>query len=73
MAEAPPTTIRLCQHSDGWLVIATDAAPGRFPVPALDRPAEQGGLGLHMVADLALRHGTDHDAETKSVWALVGV
>ncbi|WP_158550760.1 ATP-binding protein [Geodermatophilus sp. TF02-6] len=68
---APPATIELCAHPDGWLVIATDTAPHRMPAPTVDRPAEHGGMGLRIVADLAVRHGTDVDARRKCVWALV--
>jgi anti-sigma regulatory factor (Ser/Thr protein kinase) len=68
---APPATVHLCRHAEGWLVVATDAAPDRVPAPAVDRPAEHGGMGLHMVAELAIRHGTDSVAGRKCVWALV--
>jgi two-component sensor histidine kinase len=68
---SPPASIELCRHADGWLVIAVDAAPERFPEPAVDRPAERGGMGLHMVARLTVRHGMDRDRHRKTVWALV--
>jgi two-component sensor histidine kinase len=68
---APPALVELCRHPEGWLVIATDAAPGTVPVPTADRPPEDGGMGLRMVAELTVRHGTDSDARTKRVWALV--
>ncbi|MGY1661200.1 ATP-binding protein [Geodermatophilus sp. SYSU D00705] len=68
---SPPASIELCRHADGWLVIATDAAPERVPSVAVDRPAERGGMGLHMVSRLTVRHGVYRDGRAKTVWALV--
>jgi hypothetical protein len=67
----PPATVELCEHADGWLVIATDAAPEALPLPALNRPEELGGMGLHMIAKVTLRCGTDVDDDKKCVWALL--
>jgi two-component sensor histidine kinase len=66
-----PASIALCRRADGWLVIASDAAPERSPEPAVDRPAERGGMGLHMVTRLTVRHGMARDRHRKTVWALV--
>ncbi|MGY1822973.1 ATP-binding protein [Geodermatophilus sp. SYSU D00079] len=68
---SPPASVELRRHPDGWLVVATDAAPERTPCPAVDRPAERGGMGLHMVSRLTVRHGVDRDGHRKTVWALV--
>ena len=62
---APPSSVELCEHPDGWLVIATDAAPDQLPLTAVDRPAEHGGMGLRMIAKLTLRRGTDVNARQK--------
>lgn len=65
-----PARLVLGEHPDGWLVVATDAARDRLPVPAVDRPAERGGMGLYVVADLSTTHGTQRDADSKHVWAI---
>jgi hypothetical protein len=66
-----PASVELCEHGDGWLVIARDADRERTPEPAVDRPAEEGGMGLHMVAALTPRHGVAVDEGCKCVWAIV--
>ena len=68
---APPASVELCEHPEGWLVVARDADPGHAPVPAVDRPPELGGMGLHMVVALTRRHGIATGSRSKSVWALV--
>lgn len=68
---SPPAEVELCQHPEGWLVVATDSAPDRLPTPAVDRPAEEGGMGLYLVLDMTVRRGTDRDGARKSVWAVI--
>lgn len=67
----PPATLFLCEHHAGWLVIASDGAPDRPPIPAVDRPAEKGGMGLYVVADLSTAHGTQCEESRKHVWAIL--
>ena len=68
---SPPVTVQLGNHPDGWLVIVSDAAVDHLPTPAFDRPAGQGGYGLHVIAELAAAHGIYRDGVAKSVWALL--
>jgi serine phosphatase RsbU (regulator of sigma subunit)/anti-sigma regulatory factor (Ser/Thr protein kinase) len=56
----------------GWLVEVSDAAGDSPPVPAVDRDAALGGLGLYLVAQLSAAHGwTAVDDGRKVVWARV--
>lgn len=68
---SPPAVVRLCHHAEGWLVVVSDSAADRLPAPAIDRPAEQGGMGLYLVVDMTVRHGAARGDGRKSVWALV--
>jgi hypothetical protein len=40
-----------------------------MPAPAVDRDPAHGGLGLHLVARLAVAHGWYVDDDRKHVWA----
>jgi hypothetical protein len=40
-----------------------------MPAPAVDRDPAQGGMGLHLVARLAVAHGWYVDGGHKHVWA----
>ena len=53
----------------GWLVDVSDTAIDQPPVPAGARDPGLGGLGLHMIARLAARHGWIVVTERKHVWA----
>jgi anti-sigma regulatory factor (Ser/Thr protein kinase) len=56
----------------GWLLEVVDAAGDTAPVPAIDRDAALGGLGLYLVARLSSAHGwTPIEAGRKVVWAHV--
>ncbi len=66
---ALPAVLELCDQGGTWLVVATDSAPDRVPAPAGERPAGQGGYGLHVVADGALARGTAVEPPVKHVWA----
>jgi hypothetical protein len=56
----------------GWLVEVSDGAGDTGPVPAVDRDAALGGMGLHLVAQLSSAHGwTAEDDGRKVVWARV--
>jgi len=54
---------------NGWLLSLSDEAPDRPPVPAVDRDPSLGGLGLHLVAELAWEHGWMAVGGRKDVWA----
>ncbi|MCZ2826941.1 MULTISPECIES: ATP-binding protein [unclassified Modestobacter] len=66
-----PARLDLREAGDHWVVVATDSARDELPLPAVDRPAGQGGYGLYVIADLTSAHGVDVDGVTKRVWALL--
>jgi anti-sigma regulatory factor (Ser/Thr protein kinase) len=66
-----PVAVSVAQGDAGWLVDVTDAAPGRTPVPAVDRDPAQGGLGLYLVARLSATYGWWTQTGRKHVWACV--
>lgn len=53
----------------GWLLVVDDEAPDHPPVPAVGRDRALGGMGLGMVAGLALQYGWQPGRGRKSVWA----
>jgi signal transduction histidine kinase len=56
----------------GWLLEVVDGAGDIPPIPAIDRDAALGGLGLYLVARLSSAHGwTPTGAGRKLVWAHV--
>lgn len=55
----------------GYLIEVSDAAAARPPMPAVDRDPSEGGLGLYLIARMALRHGWYASARAKHVWALL--
>ncbi len=55
----------------GYLIEVSDAAAGQPPTPAVDRDPSQGGLGLYLIARMALRHGWYAAGGAKYVWALL--
>jgi signal transduction histidine kinase len=64
-----PVTVTVTGTGSGWLVDVSDALPGHPPVPAVDRDPAFGGLGLHLIARLAARHGWAARGARKHVWA----
>ncbi|WP_309230031.1 MULTISPECIES: ATP-binding protein [unclassified Blastococcus] len=55
----------------GYLIEVSDSAPAQPPTPAVDRDPSQGGLGLYLIARMALRHGWYAGRSAKHVWALL--
>jgi serine phosphatase RsbU (regulator of sigma subunit)/anti-sigma regulatory factor (Ser/Thr protein kinase) len=67
-----PVRVAVTAVGSGWLVEVSDAAGDTAPVPAVDRDAALGGLGLYLVAQLSAAHGwTAEDDGRKVVWARV--
>ena len=66
---ASPVVATVVAGSGGWLIDVSDRAPGTMPAPAVDRDPAKGGMGLHMVARLAVAHGWYVDGACKHVWA----
>jgi hypothetical protein len=65
----PPVVASVVAGRGGWLLDVSDTAPEEMPTPAVDRDPARGGMGLHMVARLALAHGWYVDQDRKHVWA----
>ncbi len=61
----------MSSNDTSWLLEVSDAAADRPPSPAIGRDPGQGGLGLHMVAQLCDAHGWDTDGHRKVVWARI--
>jgi anti-sigma regulatory factor (Ser/Thr protein kinase) len=57
--------------SDAWLIDVTDCAFSRPPSPAVGRDPSEGGLGLYLIAELAIGHGWYAEDGCKHVWALI--
>ncbi|WP_097197182.1 ATP-binding protein [Blastococcus aggregatus] len=55
----------------GYLIVVSDAAAAQPPTPAVDRDPSEGGLGLYLIARMALRHGWYAGNAVKHVWALL--
>jgi hypothetical protein len=64
-----PVVATVVAGSGGWLLDVSDRARDAMPTPAVDRDPAQGGLGLHLVARLAVAHGWYVDGSCKHVWA----
>jgi anti-sigma regulatory factor (Ser/Thr protein kinase) len=64
-----PVVATVVAGSGGWLLDVSDRAPETMPSPAVDRDPAKGGLGLHLVARLAVAHGWYVDEGSKHVWA----
>jgi Histidine kinase-like ATPase domain len=64
-----PVVATIVAGSGGWLLDVSDRAPEAMPAPAVDRDPAQGGLGLHLVARMAVAHGWYVDGLCKHVWA----
>jgi anti-sigma regulatory factor (Ser/Thr protein kinase) len=57
--------------TEAYLVEVSDTAPSVPPVPAVDRDPSLGGLGLYLIAELAIDHGWAAEDGVKTVWALL--
>jgi anti-sigma regulatory factor (Ser/Thr protein kinase) len=64
-----PVVATIVAGSGGWLLDVSDRASDTMPTPAIGRDPAQGGMGLHMVARLAVAHGWYVDGSCKHVWA----
>ncbi|MFW3170379.1 ATP-binding protein [Geodermatophilus sp. CPCC 206100] len=64
-----PVVATVIAGSGGWLLDVSDRDPDTMPTPAVGRDPAQGGLGLYLVARLAVAHGWYVDEECKHVWA----
>ena len=64
-----PVVATVVAGSGGWLLDVSDRARECLPEPAVDRDPALGGMGLHLVARLAVAHGWYVDGASKHVWA----
>jgi anti-sigma regulatory factor (Ser/Thr protein kinase) len=64
-----PVFATVVAGSGGWLLDVSDRDRESMPTPAVGRDPAQGGLGLHLVARLAVAHGWYVDGGAKHVWA----
>lgn len=67
----PPSTVRLLRAGDFFVLDVADHDLSTPPEYASGRAPGEGGLGLHLVRDLAFDTGwyLDDDSKTKHVWA----
>jgi signal transduction histidine kinase len=68
---AGPVAAALSRGGRHWLIAVTDFSSRMPPTPARGRDPGQGGLGLYLVADLAVGHGWCPENGSKTVWAVV--
>ena len=66
-----PVAAALSRVGDEWMVAVSDGSPDVPPVPAKGRDPVHGGLGLHIIGELAARHGWFANHGSKTVWAVV--
>ena len=64
-----PVVAMVVAGSGGWLIDISDRAPETLPAPVVDRDPALGGMGLQLVAKLAVAHGWYVDDGAKHVWA----
>lgn len=64
-----PVVATVVAGTGGWLLDVVDRAPDVMPAPTVDRDPALGGMGLQLVARLAVAHGWYVDSGTKHVWA----
>jgi serine/threonine-protein kinase RsbW len=69
----PPTVVRLLRHDATFLLDVADHDPCTTPYVAGDRPAGDGGLGLHIAQRLAQDVGWYATDTAKHVWAMLPV
>jgi anti-sigma regulatory factor (Ser/Thr protein kinase) len=56
---------------NAYLIVVSDQAESKPPAPAVGRDPSEGGLGLYLIAELAIRHGWYVSGGCKHVWALL--
>ena len=64
-----PVHVKVTTMDDCWLIDVVDGAAERPPEPPVDRDPAQGGLGLHLVAQLCTTYGWWTERDCKHVWA----
>ena len=62
-------TVRMTDKA--YLIEVSDQAAAAPPTPAVGRDPSDGGLGLHLIAEMATEHGWYAEGGHKYVWALL--
>ena len=65
-----PVGVTVASNDTSWILEVSGAAADQPPSPVIGRDPGQGGLGLHMVAEMSNAHDWDTDGYRKVVWAL---
>jgi serine/threonine-protein kinase RsbW len=65
----PPTLIRLRRTEQTFILDVADEDPETIPETVGARPSGGGGMGLHIVGELASDAGWYTDGQSKHVWA----
>ncbi len=63
--------VEIGRSDEGFLVTVCDQAPEAPPTPAVGRDPSEGGLGLYLIAEMALAHGWCAGDDAKQVWAVL--
>src|SRR5215212_8317591 len=58
----------VAETDDAFLVEVSDQAPESPPAPAVGRDPSEGGLGLYLIAEMAIHHGWYIRNGAKHVW-----
>jgi hypothetical protein len=66
-----PVQLTVWSCAGYWLLTVSDAAVESAPIPAIDRDAAQGGMGLYLVARLGNGHGWTVEDDHKIAWVRV--
>ena len=66
-----PVVAALQETDDAYIIDVADGALSAPPTPAVGRDPSEGGLGLYLIAELAVAHGWYIDDDGKHVWALL--
>jgi two-component sensor histidine kinase len=61
----------VCVTPDAYLLEVSDEAASAPPAPAVGRDPSEGGLGLYLIAEMAVGHGWYVSNGHKHVWALL--
>jgi len=67
----PPVEVEVCAAEGGVLIVVHDHDTENPPRPTATRDPAHGGMGLGMVAQVALDCGWTTDGDAKTVWALM--
>ncbi|SDH17863.1 ATP-binding protein [Klenkia brasiliensis] len=67
----PPVEVEVCAAPGGVLILVHDRDTENPPRPTSTRDPSEGGMGLGMVAHVALACGWTTEGDCKTVWSLM--